>query len=354
MYFERINVAGYHSWQKGMVMPVLSVVVPIYKVEQYLPRCVKSIQRQTLTDIEIILVDDGSPDNSPRMCDKYAKEDKRIRVIHKENGGLSSARNAGLAIAKGKYVGFVDADDSIESTMYEELLEVIQRENVDFVMADYTRVLSDGTSYLKTANIREGRYGKKDLQTEIFPSLIMGNNIEYGPLLSVWHCLYNTDFLQTNNIWFDEKVRWSEDNIFSAIVGYCADSFYYFKGHALYNYHQNAGTITTSYRPGAWDVYRVMNKHLEAYFGNSLIYDFSQQLKWHILYYACVCIGQAFSLDEHNRKKVICEILSSDELKQAFERLDYRGIPVKLRVQFLLMKYKCYTLIEKMYLRRKK
>lgn len=354
MYFEKINVAGHYSWQKGMNMPIVSIVVPIYKVEQYLPRCIESIKRQTLTDIEIILVDDGSPDNSPRMCDEYAKEDKRIRVVHKKNGGLSSARNAGLAIAKGKYVGFVDADDSIKASMYEELLEVIQREKVDFVMADYTRILSDGTSYSKSASIRGGRYDKKNLQSEIFPALIMGKDIEYGPLLSVWHCLYNTDFLKNNNIWFDEEVRWSEDNIFSAIVGYCADSFYYLKDHALYNYYQNEGTITTSYRPGAWDVYCVMNKHLEAYFGKSLIYDFSQQLKWHMLYYSCVCIGQAFSENRGIRKEIVHKILLSDELNKAFDQLDYSGVSIKLRVQFFLMKHKYYLLLEKMYLRRKK
>lgn len=334
-------------------MPLISIVVPVYNVEKYLSRCINSIRRQTIKDIEIILVDDGSPDDCPQMCDEFAKEDARIRVIHKKNGGLSSARNAGLAIAKGEYVGFVDADDSIEHDMYEKLTEVIQSENVDFVMADYTRVLSDGTTYLKTVDIHEGYYDKKKLQIEIFPVLIMGNNLEYGPLLSVWHCLYNVAFLKYNNIWFDEKVRWSEDNIFSAMVGYCANSFYYLKGQALYNYYQNPGTITTSYRSGAWNVYCTMNRHLEEYFRNSSIYDFTQQLKWHMLYYACVCIGQAFLLEKVNRKKVLREILLSKELKSAFENLDYTRIPIKLRVQLFLMKHKCYTLLEQMYLRRK-
>lgn len=334
-------------------MPILSIVVPIYKVEKYLQRCIESIQKQTLKDIEIILVDDGSPDHAPEMCDRYAEKDQRIRVVHKENGGLSSARNAGLAIAKGKYIGFVDADDSIEPTMYEELLNVIIRENVDFVMSDYTRIFSAGTSYLKSANIRGGYYEKNNLQTEIYPSLIMGADIEYGPLLSVWHCLYNAEFLHKNNIWFDEKIRWSEDNIFSAIVGYCANSFYYLKGQALYNYYQNEGTITTSYRSGAWEIYCLMNNHLKVYFENSS-YDFSQQLKWHMLYYACVCVGQAFKLEKRDRKDEIRKILLSAELKLAFEKLNYSGIPGKLRVQLFLMKYKHYILLEKMFLRRKK
>ena len=104
-------------------MPQISVIVPVYKVEQYLKRCVDSILHQTFSDLEVILVDDGSPDNCPAMCDELAKADKRIRVIHKENGGLSSARNAGMKIAQGKYIGFVDSDDDVEPDMYETMLE---------------------------------------------------------------------------------------------------------------------------------------------------------------------------------------------------------------------------------------
>ena len=112
-------------------MPIISVIVPVYNVEQYLKYCVTSIQNQTLKDIEIILVDDGSPDNSGKICEELAKTDKRISVIHKENGGLSSARNAGIAIAKGDYIGFVDSDDWIEPDMYEYLLKLITENNAD-------------------------------------------------------------------------------------------------------------------------------------------------------------------------------------------------------------------------------
>lgn len=101
---------------------LISVIVPIYKVEEYLDECVKSIVSQTYKNLEIILVDDGSPDNCPQMCDKWARVDERIRVIHKKNGGLSSARNAGIKAAKGDYIGFVDSDDFIDKCMYESLI----------------------------------------------------------------------------------------------------------------------------------------------------------------------------------------------------------------------------------------
>ncbi|MDT2743473.1 glycosyltransferase family 2 protein [Enterococcus asini] len=109
----------------------ISIIVPVYKVEKYLEKCVDSILAQTFTDFELILVDDGSPDRSGAMCDEYAQKDSRVRVIHKENGGLSSARNAGIDVAKGRYLGFVDSDDYIDSKMYEQLFTDIEREQAD-------------------------------------------------------------------------------------------------------------------------------------------------------------------------------------------------------------------------------
>lgn len=120
-------------------MTKISVIVPVYKVERYLDRCVASVCGQTLTDIEIILVDDGSPDQCPRMCDEWARKDARIRVIHKDNGGLGSARNAALEIASGEYINFVDSDDWMEPDALEYLLGLCEAYDADFSMAGMTR-----------------------------------------------------------------------------------------------------------------------------------------------------------------------------------------------------------------------
>lgn len=112
----------------------ISIIVPVYKVEEYLEKCVDSILAQTFTDIEVILVDDGSPDRSGVICDEYAAKDPRVKVIHKENGGLSSARNAGIEVAKGRYLGFVDSDDYIGPDMYQLLYEDITREQADLAI----------------------------------------------------------------------------------------------------------------------------------------------------------------------------------------------------------------------------
>ena len=132
-------------------MPRLSIIVPVYKVEPYIHKCVDSILNQTFTDFELILVDDGSPDNCGKICDEYALKDERVRVIHKKNGGLSDARNAGIDVAQGEIIGFIDSDDYIESNMYEELIKCLDEKECDIVSGD-TYVERDGNNRFK------GRY----------------------------------------------------------------------------------------------------------------------------------------------------------------------------------------------------
>ena len=131
---------------------LISIIIPVYKVEQYLDECMHSIIGQTYRNLEIILVDDGSPDGCPEMCDAYAKQDERIRVVHKPNGGLSDARNAGLAVAKGEYVGFVDSDDCVELNMYDTLLAKIEEYHADIISC-------------KFANYIDGRVEPSDIKT---------------------------------------------------------------------------------------------------------------------------------------------------------------------------------------------
>ena len=132
------------------ISPLISIITPVYKAEKYLTACIESILAQSLTDFELILVNDGSPDNSGIICDNYAARDKRIIVIHKTNGGASSARNAGLNIAKGKYIGWVDADDIISNDMFEVLLKVANEFDTDITECQYYE--KNGDSLIKSGN----------------------------------------------------------------------------------------------------------------------------------------------------------------------------------------------------------
>mgnify|MGYP002511005302 CR=1 FL=1 len=148
----------------------ISVIVPVYNVERYLGQCVDSILRQTYRNLEIILVDDGSPDNSPEICDKYEKKDNRIKVLHKKNGGLASARNAGMDIATGKYIGFVDSDDMIAEDMYEVLYKNIIRSNAEIAVCYKTDILE---------NIQIGEGIVEELnKTQALKKMVLG--IEFG------------------------------------------------------------------------------------------------------------------------------------------------------------------------------
>ena len=129
-------------------MPKISVIVPVYRVEKYLERCVNSLTCQTLSDIEIILVDDGSPDGCPALCDELAKKDGRIKVLHKENEGLGLARNSGMSLASGEYIAFVDSDDYIAPEMYETLYKAVQSTGADLALCDYAAVDEAGTPCL--------------------------------------------------------------------------------------------------------------------------------------------------------------------------------------------------------------
>lgn len=168
---------------------LISVIVPIYNVEKYLHRCVDSILNQTYKNLEIILVDDGSTDSSPQICDEYAQKDKRVVVIHKQNGGLSSARNAGLDVAKGNYIGFVDSDDFIATDMYESLINVItsQTNTIGNVMYVRSYVSGETSPSIVPHNSDENIYAEKYLEelllhvgdvsvcTKLFPKDVIGD-----------------------------------------------------------------------------------------------------------------------------------------------------------------------------------
>lgn len=124
-------------------MPLISVIVPIYKVEKYIDRCVESILAQSFTDFELILVDDGSPDNCPQICDEYAKKDSRIKVVHKQNGGLSDARNAGIDVAKGEWLAFIDSDDYVHEDYLGSLYNAAAENGADLAICDFVRVNDD-------------------------------------------------------------------------------------------------------------------------------------------------------------------------------------------------------------------
>lgn len=189
------------------MLPLISVIVPVYKVEQYLNRCIESIVKQTYKNLEIILVDDGSPDNCPNMCDNWAEKDSRIKVIHKRNGGLSSARNAAMNVITGDYVGFVDSDDYLEHSFYNTLLNELVSADADIVDVGYKYV---DTNY---NHIKTTLYPPKIIEKDMLISnFITGTEFD----AAVWNKLYKRNVI--GGIRFDESVKIGEDVIFNYSV----------------------------------------------------------------------------------------------------------------------------------------
>lgn len=184
--------------------PKISVIVPVYKTEGLLDRCVESIVGQTYKNLEIILVDDGSPDNCPAMCDEWAEKDSRIRVIHKENGGVSSARNAALDIATGDYIGFVDSDDWIEPEMYSSLIQKISESGKNIALCSYYAVEISGERYECRCVVDKEVLDKDDY----FRFIVLGGDGGY-----IWNRLYDADILK--EVRFDEYIWYSEDLLFN-------------------------------------------------------------------------------------------------------------------------------------------
>lgn len=191
--------------------PLVSVIVPIYNVEKYLYKCIDSIVNQTLKDIEIILVDDGSTDNSGKIIDEYAKQDARIVAIHKENGGQSSARNIGLEIAKGKYVGFVDSDDWISNDMYELLYKSIIEDNYDISVCGRCAYSSENQK-LNEVSIKDETINLDEISLQNY----VASKLFYSHTVVVWNKLYLKDIIDKYKIRFEDvSYVGSEDALFN-------------------------------------------------------------------------------------------------------------------------------------------
>lgn len=212
--------------------PIISIIVPIYKVEKYLKRCIESILNQSLSDFELILVDDGSPDKCGDICNEYERIDNRIKVIHKQNGGLSDARNAGLDIAQGEFIGFIDSDDFIHKDMYLILYNTIINSGCNIVQCKFKYFSKE--EELNTNIINDGKYTVYN-NIDAIEEIINNKNLN----TNTWNKLYRRELF--NNIRFP-KGKIHEDEFVTYKVFYKANSVGYINKE-LYYYFSNSNGI---------------------------------------------------------------------------------------------------------------
>lgn len=264
-------------------MPLISIIVPVYKVkDEYLRQCIDSLINQTFQDIEIILIDDGTPDNGGIICDEYAKKDKRVKVIHQSNQGVSSARNRGIDAATGEWITFVDADDWIELNACQVLKDLIIQEDMDFLIFALKVNFPDREEKNPFWN-KSHVYLDKDERDELQIQLLHKVVSKYSPpfnMVGVAVCkLYKATFLKKFNLKYNINLALSEDGVFVFRALENAEKVIYVN-EFLYNYRKHTESATHRYRENAELDYSKGLKELQKY-----LIKFKKGKKFYIAFY---------------------------------------------------------------------
>lgn len=242
---------------------LVSVVLPIYNVEKYMDRCINSIINQTYKNLEIILVDDGSPDNCPQKCDDWGIKDSRIKVVHKKNAGLGMARNTGIENATGDYICFIDSDDYIELDTIETCIKKLTADHSDIAIYGFKSVNNDGTINKTTIpHSPKILYKGREVQDIFLPQLIAPIKGDWGIIMSSWCCLYNMKLINNTNFRFVSEREIIAEDVYSLLKLYKDVSGVSVISKAFYNYCVNDTSLTHTYRKDRCE--RIKHFYLES------------------------------------------------------------------------------------------
>lgn len=338
-----------------MSQPCISVIIPVYKIEDYIDKCVESIVNQTHKNLDIILIDDSSPDNCPQKCDEWAKKDSRIRVFHKENEGPSLARNLGLKEAKGDYICCVDGDDWIDADMCEKSLKAMLENDADVAMWSYVREYDDRSIPKKIFDeniVFDEEAVDKQLKRRMIG--LLGQELAHpetaDSLCVLWGKLYKAQIIRDNNITIPDirKIGTYEDGLFNLdIFSYAKKVIYINKN--WYHYRKgNSISITGAYKPKLFEQYNrlflIMREKIEA---NGWGDDCKQALNNRI------CLSMILhglnvwrsQMSFGKKLKSIREILITKEYKDAFKTLEIKYFPLHWKVYFFCCKSRFNLLV---------
>jgi len=325
---------------------LISVIVPVYNVSTYLSECIDSIIKQTYKKLEIILVDDGSTDNSASICDNYAKKDNRIKVIHKKNGGVSSTRNAGIDNANGKYICFIDSDDYILDNYIESLYNNMIND-IDLVCCGYSVFNENETkNYLLNKTNNE----KKILKSSIL-SLKYALNNNFYTARSCSAKIYKLDVIKNNNIRFNDDIYLLEDGIFNLKYLKYINKISIIED-ALYYYRQIISSASHKYNDDQLEQYQKVEKVILNYIDNDSEKD----------YYYVICYQHLLTFIsrnirfKRNRKNNVKDIKfqCKNNYKDVIKKVKYSNLYLSEKVTLFLLKLRLYNILYFMFTLREK
>lgn len=330
---------------------MLSVIVPVYNVEKYLDRCVESILAQTERDLEIILVDDGSTDASGSMCDEYAKRYGRVEVVHKENGGLTSAWIAGVRASKGDYLGFVDSDDWIDMDMYKRMYAKAKEHNADMVLCGLVKEFENekrDNTYL-TDRLRKSFYGERDIKKEIVPVFFCDGSFDSRAIpASRAMKLYRRELIVNNIKYCDDRVSIGEDLVITFAAFIDAKSIYAIHDYYPYHYWINESSLTGKHDREYLNKLLVLRNQLMKINEEKSLYDYSEQIINDFLFLVLMCIKEEIHKNKEDKPKQVIqrvkEICENEFVQEALEEYHMPKLMLSGRIFVFLMKHKLYGL----------
>lgn len=334
--------------------PFISIIIPIYKIpEEFLRKCIDSVINQSFKDIEIILVDDESPDKCGEICDEYANIDSRIKVIHQKNQGVSVARNTGIELASGEWISFVDADDWIEEDYVKTFYNMSLSNKNDILMCDcYVNYTSKEVEnkFFRDASIKAVNEEKDRFLLQYLCSKIYNDNLSNTDIGSPWAKIYRKDYLIENNLRFNPKLIRMQDNVFNLYAFQMASSLYYEENY-LYHYRKSEFSGFNRFTPNIIKYYELVFDELERFIikykknENFIIAKNVKIIKSIYVY----CKMYYFHKDNNKKNKEanneLKELLNKDLYRNAIENVNLKYLSTIEKVFAICLKYKMINMI---------
>lgn len=314
---------------------LFSVIVPIYNIEKYIRRCIDSVLEQSFADFELILVDDGSPDNCPSICDEYAEKDSRIKVIHKENGGLVSARQAGIRQACGDYIFNLDGDDSVCPDALESAQKIISETNADIVSFSYRHCINGKIGDVVEDAVPEGLYNKAQIEEDIYPRLLSDKNMEHI-FYFLWGKAIKRELVLKHQLAVNPAISLGED-LSCVVPCYLDAQTVYMSKKAIYLYTIRNDSISTDFKTGQIKQIEDVILGLQK-LNMDKPSDFNEQISRYSCFMCFAILAAAAEGNHFSSIKKIKELIRNSIHKEEIVKAQFNKITVKSRIAIFLMK----------------